>query len=45
VGYARPHVAKVLQRFLKQNRNKKKIIEQMGYTQINTADGFDYRRT
>jgi hypothetical protein len=42
---SRPHVGEVLLQFLKNNRKKKKIVEQMGYKEIMTQDGFDYKRT
>src|SRR5262245_24053367 len=44
-GSARPRVAEVMLQFLKNNKNKKKIVEQMGYKETTTEDGFDYERT
>jgi hypothetical protein len=42
---ARKPVAEALLQFLKNNKKKKKIVEQMGYKETMTAEGFDYTRT
>jgi hypothetical protein len=42
--YARSEVASTLLQYLRNNKHKKKIIQQMGYEEKMTPNGFDYQR-